>query len=69
MSTNQGIKKRDIFGQNLWIKGKKVIDENTNLNCKNAKVNTLKVRKDLTVNGTATFHKNATVCGDIYVKL
>lgn len=56
-SGNFGRTCRDgIFG-NLNIKGKNVIDENTNLNVKNG-----------TVNQETKFKKNVIVTGNVFVK-
>lgn len=48
---------RDGIHGNYIVKGVKVIDQDTNLKCKNSKMN-----------GDTRVNKNLTVCGEIIVK-
>lgn len=55
MASNFSNLKRDIIGRNFQIKGTEIIDENRNLkNIRSAKIGSLTVRKDTTINGNLT---------------
>jgi NAD(P)-dependent dehydrogenase (short-subunit alcohol dehydrogenase family) len=55
MASNHGNLNRDLIGNSLFIKGKRIIDEGRNLTMiKHASVGSLKVRNDVAIDGALT---------------
>lgn len=71
MSSNHKNLCRDLFGQNLHIKGKTVIDDKRNISARNGRFGNLDIKKKLdmkgnfSVKGEATFENDIDIYGQI----